>query len=181
MTSINKEELPLREIPEAPSEVNAANVLARTVEGLGYRFYWATEGLTDKELDFDPGNDNRSPREMMSHFVGLSRMILNAVNHEANIRPAPAEELEFTEQRAIVLGNLKKASDRLRSMNDNELEQCKVIFKTGDKTREFPLWNLINGPLSDALYHTGQIVSQRRSAGNPIPKGVNVFIGKTKE
>jgi hypothetical protein len=36
---------------------------------------------------------------------------------------------------------------------------------------------LINGPITDAIYHTGQVVSFRRTSGNPIPKGVNVFLG----
>jgi hypothetical protein len=43
----------------------------------------------------------------------------------------------------------------------------------------FPFWNQINGPISDALWHCGQVVMNRRASGNPLQKGVNVFIGKT--
>ena len=42
---------------------------------------------------------------------------------------------------------------------------------------KFDLYNLFHGPISDALYHTGQIVVFRRASGNPIPKGVNHFMG----
>ena len=52
-----------------------------------------------------------------------------------------------------------------------------VIFDRQGKESRFPIWNLINGPIEDLVYHTGQIVSFRRTTGNPIPKGVNVFMG----
>ncbi len=38
-----------------------------------------------------------------------------------------------------------------------------------------------SGPIADALWHTGQIVSFRRSSGNPIPKGVNMLTGERSE
>jgi len=41
-----------------------------------------------------------------------------------------------------------------------------------------PFWNLINGPFSDIIYHTGQVVAFRRITGNPINPGVNVFVGQ---
>ena len=41
-----------------------------------------------------------------------------------------------------------------------------------------PFWNLINGPFSDIIYHTGQVVAFRRISGNPINPGVNVFVGQ---
>jgi hypothetical protein len=52
-----------------------------------------------------------------------------------------------------------------------------VIFDRQGKESRFPIWNLLNGPIEDLVYHTGQIVSFRRTTGNPIPKGVNVFMG----
>lgn len=74
------QELPFYSIPPAAEHYTAANSISRMIEGLGFRYYWATEGL-------------------------------------------------------------------------------------------------INGPITDAIYHTGQVVSFRRTSGNPIPKGVNVFLG----
>ena len=37
--------LPYYQIPDYPSSYNAATVAARTIDGLGFRYYWATEGL----------------------------------------------------------------------------------------------------------------------------------------
>jgi hypothetical protein len=65
-------------------------------------------------------------------------------------------------------------------MNERQLKKCKIIFDRGGKISDYPLWNLLNGPLADAINHVGQIVSFRRSAGNPIPAGVNVFRGTHK-
>ncbi|MHC4608217.1 MAG: hypothetical protein ACYTAF_15010 [Planctomycetota bacterium] len=42
--------------------------------------------------------------------------------------------------------------------------------------RDLPFWNLINGPISDALTHVGQINALRRQAGKPAA-GANVFLG----
>lgn len=56
-------------------------------------------------------------------------------------------------------------------MDDAEIAAVKV-------RGEHPLWILINGPLADALWHSGQVATLRRAAGNPMPKGVNVFLGK---
>ena len=45
-----KEELPYREIPDVDVEYTSGTVLARMIDGLGFRFYWATEDLRDEDL-----------------------------------------------------------------------------------------------------------------------------------
>ena len=65
-------------------------------------------------------------------------------------------------------------------MTLDELGLLKIKFNRGGVFSEFPFWNLINGPISDAIYHVGQIVSFRRTSGNPIEKGVNVFLGEKR-
>ena len=83
--------------------------------------------------------------------------------------------------RKATLLQLEEASQAFLSQTPAEIESLQLIIARGEKNYTFPLWNLINGPLSDALYHTGQVVSFRRTTGNPIHPGVNVFMGKTKE
>ena len=46
---------------------------------------------------------------------------------------------------------------------------------------EFPLWNLINGPIQDAVWHSGQVVAFRRASGNPINSKISVFNGKVND
>ncbi len=87
--------------------------------------------------------------------------------------------MTFTELRNGTLKNLKIVYDML---NENaDISQMQVRLNLNGQSLAFPFWNAINGPISDSLWHTGQIVSFRRASGNPINPKVNVFIGKTME
>ena len=66
-------------------------------------------------------------------------------------------------------------------MNDAELFKLKVVFKRNERTSEYEFWHIVNGQISDAIYHSGQIVYNRRAAGNPINPSVSVFMGKNRE
>ena len=44
-----------------------------------------------------------------------------------------------------------------------------------------PFWNQLNGPIEDAVWHSGQIVVFRRASGNPISKKISVSTGKVRE
>lgn len=175
------ESIPYHQIPEAPENFSSGNVLARLVDGLGYRFYWATEGLRPEDLAYRPSADASNVLETLKHMYGLSTTILNTTTSTPNLRPLEIPEVSAEELRVITLKNLKAASDQLRGADETAVSNMKMIFKRGDQSSSFPFWNNINGPIADAIYHTGQIVSFRRTSGNPINSKVNVFIGKTKE
>ncbi|MDG2194206.1 MAG: hypothetical protein P8K77_05030 [Polaribacter sp.] len=169
--------LPYYEIPEAAKEYTAGTVASRMVDGLGFRYYWATEGLTAKDLAFKPNNEARTSEETIDHILELTQMIVNSTLQVVNGTPQP--KMAFIEKREKTLLNLQKASKILR--NSTDVSQFKIVFKKGDNTTEFPFWNQLNGPISDALWHVGQVVSFRRSSGNPLPKGISVFSGKVKK
>ncbi|MEM9937019.1 MAG: hypothetical protein AAF824_25540, partial [Bacteroidota bacterium] len=165
--------LPLREIPPAPDTYTAGTVAGRMIDALGFRYYWATEGLRVEDLTYQPSADARSTRETLEHLLGLSETIVNAPQQLPNIRPAAIDwaTLSFEELRKMTLENIQKASELVKA-EDGNMEDYKVIFQRGENQSEFPYWNMLNGPIADAIYHVGQIVSFRRSAGNPIPAGV---------
>ena len=165
--------LPYYEIPEAATEYTAGSVASRIIDGLGFRYYWATEGLTIKDLDFKPNKESRTSLETIDHILGLSQVSLNAMLKKPNGEKQP--EMTFAEKRKKTLENLKQASDILKVSKD--VSQYKIIF--GKK--EFPFWNTLNGPISDATWHVGQIVSFRRSSGNPISKGIQFLTGTVKK
>ena len=171
--------LPYHEIHEAPVAITAGAVLSRTIDGLGYRYYWATKDLRPDDIAWLPGNNGRSAKQTLDHLYGLSLMILNTAQKVPNVRPLDMPEVNFKKLREMTLHNIKKASDVFRAEHD--LSNHHIIFKRGDNMSEVSLWNLMNGPMADAIYHVGQIVSYRRSAGNPMHPGVNVFVGKTTE
>ena len=71
------EELPYYQIPDAPESYTQGAIAARMVDGLGFRYYWATEGLRSEDLQFRPGEDARSSEETIDHILGLSNVILS--------------------------------------------------------------------------------------------------------
>jgi hypothetical protein len=173
--------LPYSRIPEHPESYTAGSVMSRLIDGLGFRYYWATEGLSTSDLGYKPSVEARTMMETLDHIYGLSLTIVNAPQQIANIRPQEPLTGGFEERRAMTLENFKKASDILKTSSGQDLESYMLIFKRGEQQNEFPFWNLINGPISDALWHTGQVVLMRRAAGNPISSGVDVFTGRVKE
>ena len=173
--------LPYQTIPEYPAKYNAATVTARMIDGLGYRYYWATEELRTEDLTYRPSLESRTTEETLEHIYSLSNTILNAVLNKANIRPSEENELSFEEKRKATLTNFKADSDMLRQKKNKHLKKMNIAFQRGEKKSEFPFWHNFNGPIADALWHTGQIVSFRRAAGNPINPKINVFTGKTRE
>ena len=171
------QELPFSTIPKPPQDYTAVNSINRVIQGLGFRFYWATEGLRKIDLSYRPSKDAKNTLETLQHIYNLSSTVLNAVNNKASLRPPPETLKNLKELRRATLNNLKQAADLFQKYSDPQLNNLNIIFEREGKQYKFPIWNLLNGPIADALYHTGQIVSFRRTSGNPIAKGVNVFLG----
>ena len=171
------QELPFSSIPKAPVNYSASNSISRMIQGLGFRYHWATEGLKAKDLKYRPTEESRSTMCTIQHIYSLSKTILNAAKNKVSKRSKDQPPEHFDELRIITLNNLSEASELFLNYNENELNELHIIFERGGKQSKFPIWNLINGHIADALYHTGQVVSFRRTSGNPISKGVNVFLG----
>lgn len=173
--------LPYREIPTYPEKYTAANVAARVVDGLGFRYYWATEGLRPEDLTFQPNKDGRTSLETITHIYELTLTIVNATNKAVNDNTIKRPTLTYEEMRRKTLENIKAASDKLKQSTDQEMSEFKIIFKSEKSTTEYPFWNQLNGPIADALWHTGQVVSFRRGSGNPFNEKVSVLQGKLRE
>ncbi|MFZ6050510.1 hypothetical protein [Halocola ammonii] len=172
MTNLSAQEsdIPYHTIPDYPNEYNAGTVAARMVDGLGFRYYWATEGLRPEDIQFSPSEESRSVQLTIDHIYGMTLMLASVVNQS----PREMEEkMSFEEKREKTLRTLFDISNALREMDANDLE--KLVMKRGD--REIPFWNMINGPIADCLWHCGQIVSYRRLSGNPFNSNVSLFDG----
>lgn len=173
------EGLPYYEMPEVSEKYDAPTTVARMIDGLGFRFYWATNQLSYLDLQYRPNSAARSSEETIDHIMNLVWVIKNAVNNRANVDAmAPALQLPFYEKRKAILNGLKETSDKLKSGKVN-LDKLQIIFVDANGSKvSYSFWYVINGPLSDALWHVGQIVSFRRSSGNPFNGEVNVLEGR---
>jgi hypothetical protein len=140
-------------------------MLQRLIDGLGYRFHWATAGLTPGDYAFSPGAGCQTIGALVGHIWGLVNWIhITLTGEGASWRPAdPAE------QRLHALTLLAELRDRLETVDEEALFELHID--------EHPFWHMLNGPFSDALTHVGQIASFRRLHGNPVPKH-SVFRGQ---
>ena len=169
----NQNKSPFYELPEQPETYTAGTVAGRMVESLGFRYYWATQGLTETDLAYKPNPDVRSTKETIEHIYNLSQIIVNATLNKIN-SSSDLSNFTFEDIRNKTLLSLEEAANILKLSED--LSQFKIIFGT----KEIPFWNEINGPIADAIWHCGQIASFRRISGNPINSKVDHFNGKVK-
>src|SRR4051812_16385620 len=73
--SVKTDTLPYFEIGSYPEKYTAENDVARLIDGLGFRFYWATEGLLSENLSFKPSSKARTLEETIDHILELSELI----------------------------------------------------------------------------------------------------------
>ena len=59
-----------RSLPPGPDAVTGSAVLVRLVEGIGFRFTWATEALRETDLAFRPTPETMSIHELAHHVHG---------------------------------------------------------------------------------------------------------------
>jgi hypothetical protein len=176
VTSINSQEkLPYREIPVMAESYTAQNTVARMIDGLGFRYYWATKGLRAKDLAYQPKGEGRDCQQTVNHLYDLSNMMLRLTKTDFK-QEMEKEKMTFAEMRGQTLLNFQAFSDRIQS--SKELSEF-TIRKAGEIT--VPFLNIINGPISDAIWHAGQVSSFRRSSGNPINSKANYFSGTVRE
>jgi hypothetical protein len=173
-------DLPYSSIPEVSGPYSAGKVAARQVDGLGFRYYWATEGLREADLNYKPNQEARTTRQTLEHIYGLCNLVLNATLEKENTGGIDTQ-IPFEELRKRTLEKIRRTSEILAGSRDEDLEKYKVIFKSSEGSTAFPFWNLLNGPLADAIWHTGQVASFRRSSGNPINPKASFFTGTLRE
>jgi hypothetical protein len=131
----------------------------RMIDSIGYRFFWATEGLADGDYEFAPGCDCKTIAQLVGHLWGLSNWLHLSVLGQgiADVRPPEPDKL-----RAQILQGLYDVRVQIAKIGEEELFALRID--------DHPLWHVINGPLADAMTHIGQIASFRRLNGNPVPK-----------
>ncbi|MEQ9591587.1 MAG: hypothetical protein RLN86_03260 [Cyclobacteriaceae bacterium] len=172
----SQSELPYFKIPDNPESYTASTVAARVIDGLGFRYYWATEGLKAEDLSYQPSGEARSSLETLQHIYELTTIMANTIDGVTTEFPVK-NDLNYLDLREGTLANIKKASEVLKS-RENIMSDRDMIFKAGENEFKYPFWNLLNGPISDALWHVGQVVAFRRSSGNPINPKAEVLLGR---
>ncbi len=167
------------QIPAAPAEYTSGAIVSRMIDGLGFRYFWATEGLTATDLSYKTSPDARTLEQTLDHIYGLSITIVNSAKKEPTDYTVAQPRMDVSEKRLATLENFRLASSLFLVSED--ISKHTIIFIRENGSSEFPFWNQINGPIEDAVWHAGQVVVLRRASGNPINPKVNVFLGKLNE
>jgi len=167
------------EMPAVPVTYTPGTIVSRMIDGLGFRYYWATEGLTETDLSYKPSPDARTLEQTLDHIYGLSRTIVNSAKQEPTDVTIAQTKLSPSERRLATLENFRLASGLFLASGDISKHTIVIVRENGSS--EFPFWNQINGPIEDAVWHAGQVVVLRRASGNPINPKVNFFLGKRNE
>ena len=175
-----QDQLPYAAIPDYPTSYTPGSVAARVIDGLGYRYYWATEGLRKVDLTFKPGEDARTSYETLQHIHGMSYNLVNATKKIASESSKINSDIPFANLRKETLLNFEEASRILKANGDKGLDEFDLIFKGENYLVEYPFWNLLNGPIADMIWHVGQVITFRRSSGNPFNGNMSMLTGRER-
>ena len=151
-------------IPAYPDHVTSTSIITRLLDGLGFRFYWATEGLKAEDYAYRPAEDTMSIEELTIHVWALMNWVSSSALMKRYTKPKNGAAAR--DKALVIIHDLRET---ILAMSDKDLKKLRIQGK--------PFWHLINGPFSDAFTHTGQINSFRRLAGNPVA-AANVFNGE---
>jgi hypothetical protein len=159
-------------IPDPPAAMSAGAILGRLADAVGFRYRWATEGITAADMAARPAEGCMSLGELLAHVLELLSWVAGRVGVQPHSEPVQSGEPRVLRARTLELAAALGA--RFKAMPDGELAAVRIRSSRGD---ELPIWNVVNGPLADALTHVGQILSWRRIAGSPaVP--ADVFRGR---
>ncbi|KAA3612691.1 MAG: hypothetical protein DWQ05_18765 [Calditrichaeota bacterium] len=150
-------------LPDFPTNISAPNIICRMLAGIGFRFYWATEELTEVDYAFQPCEGARSIGATIEHIWDLLNWIYCTIEPDGKSKAGAAKQWRESSLELIEI-----LEDSFSKMEKEDLAALQILQR--------PFWLIINGPLSDVLTHIGQIATLRRIAGKPAPDS-NPFTG----
>jgi hypothetical protein len=126
-------------------------MLTHFLAALAYRTQKALRGAPDGFAEFRAGHDVRTPAELVRHMasvLGYARTFFIGGQY----RPEPLDDFD-----AEILRLHETIAD------------LAAHLERGTPLREITPEQLLQGPLSDAMTHVGQLALLRRLAGSPVP------------
>jgi len=135
----------------------ASNLLRHTVATLAYRAGKTLRGAPPEFANFQASAGTRTPAEILAHVGDLLDWAISLADGAQAWRDS--KPLEWDKEVERFFRILKALDDRLAAGDLHEREE-----------------KLFQGPIADALTHTGQLAMLRRMAGVPV-RGENYLLG----
>jgi hypothetical protein len=150
-------------LPPPPDAITPGRIIGRMFAGMGFRFYWATHGMTRDIYTYQPAGEGRTIGATVDHIWDTLNWIYRSLEPEGRTKPDGPPAVR--EDALDLIGRLE---DAFAAMDEETLNNVRIYRQ--------PFWLILNGPLADMLTHVGQIASLRRMAGSPVPAS-NPFRG----
>jgi len=126
-------------------------LLRHFLAAIAYRTAKALRGAPSDYESFQAGHRTRTPRQLVRHMSGVINYAIGILGEPRDVlTDCPTYALEVERFFAF----LRELADRL---------DATVDLADADADR------LLQGPLSDAMTHAGQLALLRRLSGSPIP------------
>ena len=141
----------------ANTDVIERRVVLHALAALGYRTQKAVRGAPTAFDAFAIGQGARTPAEIVRHMtsvLGYARTFF--IGGIYRIEP---------------LATLEDEVQRFHEV----LSDLGAHLRAGTPLREISLMQLLQGPISDAMTHAGQLAMLRRLAGSPVPSENFIF------
>lgn len=169
------------ELKDFPEQLSICTALSRMLDGFAFRYYWATEGLTENEINYDPKNGGRNFLQTLNHIYNMLDFVGCTLEEKVSEFPEKDHGLSFTELRQKTLERVESIQNICTNKSDDTFAKSKIKILYQGTPVEYSLWYLFNGPITDIFHHLGQVTSFRRTQGNPIDQYVQPFQGKRVE
>lgn len=131
--------------------MDASYMLRHYLAALKYRFHHAIAHAKENYPTYVVGGGARTPLEIVSHISQVLRYAQSVFYHDVKLHAALKTWEEEVEQFYHEV---------------NLLDQC---ISEGISDQDRIIEKLLQGPLSDAMTHVGQLAMLRRLSGDPIP------------
>ena len=115
-------ELPYDVVPPPPDQYTAGTVLGRYMDGLGFRYHWATEGLFNQDMDYRICESSRSTKETLAHILNMVTMVECALTGETYEMPEKEVSLGLAELRQATLHRIEWISDQLKGSTATDFD-----------------------------------------------------------
>ena len=125
-------------------------LLRHFLAAIAYRTAKALRGASTRFDAFEPGQQSRTPRQLVRHMSGVLNYAIGLLN----------------EPRAVLVdcATYDGEVDRFFAM----LRELSEVIRTKTDLADAMAERLLQGPLADAMAHAGQLALLRRLSGSPI-------------
>lgn len=127
------------------------DIIRHFLATLAYRTQKALRGAPDEFADFRAADFLRTPHDLLLHMsgvVGFARSLFDGREAWPHKKPTFREEI-------------LRFHDTIQDLSDH--------LRAGAELKETTPERLLQGPLSDAMTHAGQLSMLRRLFGSPVP------------